>query len=76
MVVILTLHDLNQASLYGHRLALLSEHTLIALGPPRDVLTEELISQTFGVPVIVTRHPVYGTPLVAPLAGRDESDER
>jgi len=32
------------------------------------VLTEELISRTFGVPVTVTRHPVYGTPLVAPLA--------
>lgn len=75
LVVILTLHDLNLASLYGHRLALLSEHGLVALGSPRDVLTQELISQTFNVPVIVTEHPIYGTPLVAPLAGPDESDQ-
>ena len=75
LVVVLTLHDLNQASFYGHRLALLSEQSLKALGSPQEVLTEELISQTFGVPVAVTRHPVYGTPLVAPLADLHESDE-
>jgi iron complex transport system ATP-binding protein len=74
LVVVLTLHDLNQASFYGHRLALLSEHSLRALGSPQEVLTEELISQTFGVPVAVTRHPVYGTPLVAPLADLHEHD--
>lgn len=73
LVVVLTLHDLNQASLYGHRLALLSEHSLAALGSPEEVVTEELISRTFGVPVTVTRHPVYGTPLVAPLADPSES---
>jgi iron complex transport system ATP-binding protein len=76
LVVILTLHDLNQASLFGHRLALLSENGLVAIGTPGEVLTQELISQTFGVPVIVTTHPVYGTPLVAPLAGPDENRER
>jgi iron complex transport system ATP-binding protein len=47
----------------------LSGHSLAALGSPEEVLTEDLISRIFGVPVTVTRHPVYGTPLVAPLAG-------
>jgi iron complex transport system ATP-binding protein len=75
LVVVLTLHDLNQASFYGHRLALLSESSLKALGSPQEVLTEELISQTFGVPVAVTRHPVYGTPLVAPLGDFLDNDE-
>ena len=74
LVVVLTLHDLNQASFYGHRLALLSDHSLRALGSPQEVLTEDLISQTFGVPVTVTRHPVYGTPLVAPLPDLHEHD--
>ena len=75
LVVVLTLHDLNQASFYGHRLALLSDQALKAIGSPQEVLTEELISETFGVPVAVTRHPVYGTPLVAPLADFHETDE-
>ena len=75
LVVVLTLHDLNQAAFYGHRLALLSEQSLKAIGSPQEVLTEELISETFGVPVTVTRHPVYGTPLVAPLADFHETDE-
>ena len=75
LVVVLTLHDLNQAALYGHRLALLSERSLAAVGTPEEVLTEDLISRTFGVRVTVTRHPVYGVPLVAPLADPSESGE-
>jgi iron complex transport system ATP-binding protein len=67
LVVVLTLHDLNHAALYGDRLALLSEHALVALGPPEKVLTAERISRVYGVPVTVMRHPVYHTPMVVPL---------
>jgi iron complex transport system ATP-binding protein len=69
LIVILTLHDLNHASLYGDRLALLYERSLVALGPPANVLTADQISRVFGIPVTVTQHPVYGTPLVVPLIG-------
>ena len=67
LIAILTLHDLNHASLYGDRLAVISGHSLVALGTPEEVLTAECISRTFGVSVVVTKHPVYGTPLVVPL---------
>lgn len=67
LVVVLTLHDLNQASLYGDRIALLARHRLIALGTAEEVFTAELIQQTYGVPVTIVRHPVYSTPLVVPL---------
>ncbi|MBI1895019.1 MAG: ABC transporter ATP-binding protein [Acidobacteria bacterium] len=67
LAVVLTLHDLNLAAIYGDRIALLSERSLAACGAPKDVLTEELIGPAFGVPVTVTRHPVYNTPLVVPL---------
>lgn len=70
LVVVVTLHDLNQASLYGDRLAILCRRSLMALGSPPEVLTAELISQAFGIPVTVTKHPVYGTPLVVPLTAR------
>jgi len=69
LVAVLTLHDLNQAALYGDRLVLLSDHSLIASGPPQDVLTAERISDVYGVPVTVMPHPVYQSPMVVPLAG-------
>ena len=67
MVVVLTLHDLHHASLFGDRLALLSDHGLSAIGTPKEVLQPHLIEQAFGVSVTVIPHPVYGTPLVVPL---------
>ena len=67
LIVVLTLHDLNHASLYGDRLALLAERTLVAVGSPEEVLTAERIGRTYGVPVTVTRHPVYGAPMVVPM---------
>lgn len=67
LVVVLTLHDLNLAALYGDRLALLADHALVALGPPEEVLSAERVTQVYGVPVTVMRHPVYQTPMVVPL---------
>lgn len=66
LTVVLTLHDLNHAALYSDRIALLGESTLLALGEPASVMTPELIEETFGVPVTVVQHPIYGTPLVVP----------
>jgi iron complex transport system ATP-binding protein len=67
LAAVLTLHDLNLAAVFSHRIALLSEKSLIACGTPQEVLTAELVGRAFGVPVAVMRHPVYGTPLVVPV---------
>lgn len=67
LTVVITLHDLNYASVYGDRLALLHNHALVAIGSPAEILTESRITAAYNVPVTVTRHPVYGTPLVVPL---------
>src|SRR5690606_5495405 len=67
LVVVLTLHDLHHAALYGDRLALLSEKGLVSVGTPDEVLTAERISQVYGVPVTIARHPVHHTPMVVPL---------
>lgn len=67
MVIMLTLHDLNHASLYGDRLVLLNDRAIVATGKPADVLRADLIEAAFGVPVMVITHPVYDTPLVVPL---------
>jgi iron complex transport system ATP-binding protein len=70
LTVVASLHDLNLAALYADRLALLSEGRLLAVGSPAEVLTPERLTQVYGVPVVVTRHPLYGTPLVVPMVNR------
>ena len=67
LVVVVTLHDLNHAAMFGDRLALLANSSLIAIGTAREVLTPSLIRQAFGVDVTVIDHPVHGTPFVVPL---------
>lgn len=69
LTVIITMHDLNQAALYADRLALLMEGRLLAIGTPQEVLTPANITEAYGVLVMVTRHPVYDTPLITPLMG-------
>jgi iron complex transport system ATP-binding protein len=65
--VVIALHDLNQAALCAQRIALLADGRLLALGAPEAVLTPELLAHAYGVEVVVTPHPIYGTPLIAPL---------
>ena len=67
LTVAIAPHDLNQAALCAHRLALLAGGSLLALGSPDDVPTSERLAQAYGVAVVVTQHPIFGTPMVAPV---------
>ena len=66
LTVIISLHDLNLAALYADQLALLGEGKLLIVGSPDEVLTAERLTQVYDVPVVVTQHPLYSTPLVMP----------
>ncbi len=66
LAVLMALHDLNLAALYADRVALIVNGRLLAEGLPAQVLTADLLSQAFDVPVHVVIHPDYGTPLVLP----------
>lgn len=66
LAVLMVLHDLNLAGLYGDQLALLVDGTVRASGPAQEVLTEENLRRVYEVPVRVIPHPDYGTPLVLP----------
>jgi iron complex transport system ATP-binding protein len=70
LAVVASLHDLNLAALYADRLALLGEGRVLAVGSSAEVLTPELLTRVYGVPVVVTSHPLYGTPLVMPMLNR------
>jgi iron complex transport system ATP-binding protein len=59
-------HDLNLAARYADKVALLVDGEIIAAGTPREVLTPELISTAYHLPVEVIQHPFADTLLVLP----------
>ncbi|MET1075485.1 MAG: ABC transporter ATP-binding protein [Umezawaea sp.] len=59
------LHDLNAAASVCDRLHVLHDGAVVASGPPREVLTSELMADVFGVRAVVVDHPLTGDPLIA-----------
>lgn len=53
--VLLSTHDPDQAFLLGHRVALLHQGTLAALGPPLEILTPAALHMLYGVDVTISR---------------------
>jgi len=66
LAVLMVLHDLNLASIYADRIALMVDGRLRTIGSPTQVLTEANLIQVYQVPVQVMSHPEYGSPLVLP----------
>jgi iron complex transport system ATP-binding protein len=63
--VVVVTHDINMAAQFCDRLLLLgTNHTLVTQGTPAEVLTAEHLSAAYGSPLVVTTHPVCGTPFV------------
>ena len=56
-VVVVVLHDLNLAATYADRVVLLSGGRISAVGSPRDVFTDQLLSETFGIGIAVSKKP-------------------
>jgi iron complex transport system ATP-binding protein len=60
------LHDLNLACRYADNLLIVAGGTLRASGPPRSLVTADLIGSVYGVAVEVL-HDSVGSPVVQPL---------
>ncbi len=67
--VVVVLHDLGLAAAYADRVAVLEDGRVAADGPPREVLTGDLLSRVYQHPVEVIDHPVTGAQLVLPRRG-------
>ncbi|WP_109525941.1 heme ABC transporter ATP-binding protein [Nocardia aurea] len=65
--VVVVLHDLGIAAAYADRVAVLESGRVAADGPPREVLTTELLTRVYQHPVEVIDHPVTGAQLVLPV---------
>jgi iron complex transport system ATP-binding protein len=68
MAVLGVFHDLDLASRYSDRIAVMDGGTLVAVGPPEVVLTAEIVSDVFGVRALVGRDDATGSVTVSPLA--------
>lgn len=75
--LVLVLHDLNQAARFADHLIVLRDGALEGAGAPADILTADLLERVFGLRAEVHPDPVFGTPMVIPLASiqttKDES---
>ncbi|MFD5558997.1 ABC transporter ATP-binding protein [Streptomyces sp. NPDC127068] len=72
--VVLVLHDLTLAARYADRLVAMKAGRIVAQGAPRDVLTEEMLAEVFGLHARVRHDEETGCPLVIPLSRCAEGD--
>ena len=64
--VVVSLHDLNLASLFADRIAIIASGRITAIGTPNEVLTEENLKQAFGISATLIKHPTSDLPMVLP----------
>ena len=61
------LHDLNLASMFADRLLVVSQGHIVADGLPREILTDQLMSEVFSVPIRVSQTPLtHHHPFILP----------
>nr|WP_202501260.1 ABC transporter ATP-binding protein [Streptomyces sp. SID5785] len=73
--LVAVLHDLNHAARYATHLIALREGEVIAEGPPKEIVTADLVERLFGMKCQVIDDPETGTPLVVPAARRTRRRE-
>jgi len=64
LTVIMVLHDLNLASEYCDRIALLNDGRIEKIGPPEEVINFRTIEDVYKTLVVVDKSPVSGKPHV------------
>ncbi|GLB60913.1 ABC transporter ATP-binding protein [Cytobacillus sp. NCCP-133] len=64
--VVMVLHDLNLACRYAHQIVAISNKKVYLQGKPEDVITSEMVKDVFQMDCIITKDPLFGTPLCIP----------
>ncbi|MCG8926406.1 ABC transporter ATP-binding protein [Lentzea sp. CC55] len=65
--VVMVLHDLNLAVRYSDNLIVMKSGSIVAQGHPSEVITSELLLDTFGLQARVIDDPVSERPLIVPI---------
>lgn len=66
LTVLIALHDLNLASLFADRIAVVENGLLCVAGSPQETLTVEILRSVYHMQVHVIAHPETGAPLIIP----------
>ena len=70
VAVLLISHQLNLVARFASRLILLSAGKVVADGSPTEVMTGDRLERVYGWPVLVTRDPAVGAPMLVPMRKR------
>jgi iron complex transport system ATP-binding protein len=65
--VVIVLHDLNLAARYADHVIAMKNGRIVAEGAARDVVTENMVKNVFGLDCRIAPDPVSGAPLIIPL---------
>ncbi len=65
--LLIVLHDLNLASEYADRIALMNRGQIVAVGSPTEVLEPSLLEAVYHTPTLIRPNPLTGKPLVFAL---------
>jgi iron complex transport system ATP-binding protein len=68
--VVMVLHDLSLAARYADHLVAMRDGRIVAQGPPREVITTDLLADVFGLNAAVLPDPVSDGVLVVPIGTR------
>ena len=64
--VVAVLHDLNQACRFADHLVAMRGGSVVAEGPPAEIVDASLVRTVFDLTSVVVPDPVTGTPMVVP----------
>jgi iron complex transport system ATP-binding protein len=64
--LVAVLHDLNHACRYATHLIAMRDGSVVAEGPPSEIVTAALVEQVFGLQCLVVPCPASGAPMVVP----------
>ena len=67
LAVLLVSHQLNLVARFADTIVLLNEGRIARSGAPTDVMKADLLESIYGWPVVVTRDPAIGAPVLVPL---------
>lgn len=65
--LVAVLHDLNHAARYATHIIAMKDGQVVAEGPPKQIVTAEMVREVFGLECLVIADPVTASPLVVPL---------
>lgn len=68
--ILLVSHQLNLVARFADHIVLLHHGSIAAAGTPADVMRGEVLETVYEWPLVVSRDPAVGAPVLVPLRGR------